>query len=160
MGAASVLFIDFFPPKHKDLGTLWQLSSESYQLVTPWKICCRQAYLTKHVFYKALLIGITLCSHLFCFYWLCPLSAFPMTMPGISAKITGLESSASFHLLSKVLANIFFEAPPGLLLNCFLFPSLAPIFSGFSQNLEDFVHWTPLLVLMFLLSTRYLGLQI
>lgn len=159
MGAALDLFSALFFSKHKISGTWRQSFSLSYKLVIPWKTSHCQAYSTKPVFHKVLLIGIILHSCLLIFCWLCPLSAFPMTVPGINAKITGLVSPASFHWLSEILAQHLLLGLSCSSSHLFFIPLSHSHFLGFSQSLKT-VQRTPLLVLMFLLGTRYLGLQI
>lgn len=123
MGAALDLFSTLFFSKHKISGTWWQKFSLSYKLVIPWKTSHHQAYSTKPVFHKVLLIGIILHSHLLIFCWLRPLSAFPMTMPGINAKIT----------VSCVIPLAFWNIGPTfafralLLFFSFVFYSLLPL---------------------------------
>lgn len=119
----------------------------TYRLVILLKTCY-QVDSTEPLFHKVMLIGITYALISPFFYRFCPLSTFPLTTPGINAKITGSVSPASFPWLSEILAQYLLLGPS--------WSSSHLLFIPFSQShlwwifpgLKDLVQRTSLLVLM------------
>lgn len=128
----------------------------TYRLVILLKTCY-QVDLKKTVFHKVMSIGITYALISPFFYGSCPLSPFPLTMPGINAKITGSVSPASFPWLSEILAQHLFLGPSRLSSHLLFIPFSQSHLWWIFPGLKDLVQRTSLLVLILLLGARYLG---